>query len=220
MLVLFFHGFQLGDDYENAHVTTWQSGDESCIWPQTWLVDEFPGAHILAVSYHGGLRTRREAKKEDGKVDLYIIAENIMSDLRQAKIGQEAGCPIILVGHSFGGLVIKNLCWHAHTKSSIGSVEDANFLKNVKGIFFYSTPHHGITTDLAKRFVIQRPLFEYVTTLSADAARMHEEFGKLRNYYRTWETAGLGETLPTKLVRLILCGPCLQKLLVTLTCDS
>lgn len=196
MEVLFFHGFQRGDiDYGNAQVTTWLTGDESSYWPQTWLVDEFPGAHILSVSYHVGMKN----KKEERNIDVHIITENIMSDLRQANIGQGEACPIILVGHSFGGLVIKDLCWFAHSRSSTGKVEETNFIKNLKGMYFYSTPHHGIHSKLAERFVSRGPLLDYVETLSTQAARRNENFETIEKYYDAWQIAGLGENLPTQL---------------------
>ncbi|CAM6109739.1 unnamed protein product [Calypogeia fissa] len=191
--VLLFHGFQLGN-YEDAHLSTWKSGDGSCIWPQTWLVEEFPDAHILSVSYHASLMKRRES----ANIDLFIIAENIMSDLLQANIGQGVGCQVILVGHSFGGLVIKEVCLHAHKKGSVGNSKHESFLKSVKGLFFYSTPHHGIASRLAERFVQQGPLLEYVKTLGNGAARLNYDFDKLLHFFNNWRTGGVGENLPMK----------------------
>ncbi|CAM6098506.1 unnamed protein product [Calypogeia fissa] len=193
MQLLFFHGFQLGD-YEGAHLSTWKSGDGSCIWPQTWLVEEFPDAHILSVSYHASLMKRRES----ANIDLFIIAENILSDLLQANIGQGIGCQVILVGHSFGGLVIKEVCLHAHKKGSVGNSQHEIFLKSVKGLFFYATPHHGIASKLSERFVQQGPLLEYVKTLSKGAARLNDDFEKLLKFSNNWRTGGVGENLPMK----------------------
>ncbi|CAM6084211.1 unnamed protein product [Calypogeia fissa] len=195
MQVLFFHGFQLENDYEDAHVTTWKSKDGSCVWPQAWLVEDFPNAHILCVSYENCLKN----KGADENFDLRNIAENILSDILHVKIGQEEGCNIILVGHSFGGLVVKDLCLLAHSKGSVRSMEHVNFMNNVKGLFFYATPHHGMTIRLGEHFVSRGPLFQYVQSLSTAAARMHEEFENLRLYYGTWQIAGLGESIATKL---------------------
>lgn len=61
-------------------------------------------------------------------------------------------CPIVLIGHSFGGLVLKSLVVEAK-KISIRYAEDdltraavdhaKAFLNNVRGVVFYAVPHGG-----------------------------------------------------------------------------
>jgi hypothetical protein len=61
--------------------------------------------------------------------------------------------PIVLIGHSFGGLVLKSLVVQLKTASTIRNPTDAlsesigqrakMFLKNVKGVGFYAVPHAG-----------------------------------------------------------------------------
>ncbi len=66
------------------------------------------------------------------------------------KLGQEH--PFVLVGHSFGGIVIESLVIEIHRISqqqhcdNLGKrdVENANvFLKNMAGVAFYAIPHAG-----------------------------------------------------------------------------
>jgi hypothetical protein len=66
------------------------------------------------------------------------------------KLGQEH--PFVLVGHSFGGIVIESLVIEIHRISqqqhhdNLGrrDVEKANaFLKNMAGVAFYAVPHVG-----------------------------------------------------------------------------
>jgi hypothetical protein len=64
----------------------------------------------------------------------------------------EWDCPIVLIGHSFGGLVLKSLVVEAK-KISIRYAEDdlsraagdhaKAFLNNVRGVVFYAVPHGG-----------------------------------------------------------------------------
>jgi hypothetical protein len=61
-------------------------------------------------------------------------------------------CPIVLIGHSFGGLVLKSLVVMAK-KMSIKDPTDSwtraavdrakAFLNNVRGVVFYAVPHAG-----------------------------------------------------------------------------
>lgn len=61
----------------------------------------------------------------------------------------------VLVGHSFGGLVIKSLLTEMDRRSHIPTsnrMDEATvagaeaFLRNLKGIVFYATPHSGSDT--------------------------------------------------------------------------
>jgi len=77
---------------------------------------------------------------------------------REWELGQKH--PFVLVGHSFGGIVIKSLVFEIHKKSQEqhynnldkSYVEKANvFLKNMLGMAFYAVPHIG-----------SQQLFEYI----------------------------------------------------------
>ncbi|CAM6100455.1 unnamed protein product [Calypogeia fissa] len=197
MVVLFFHGFQHGN-YENAHLSTWTTDDGSSIWLQTWLVadDKYPDAHILSVAYNASLLKSGNG----GSFDLYIIGENIVSDLLEANVGVERRCPIILVGHSFGGLVVKEVCSQVHKTASMGSVKHKAFLENINGVFFYSTPHRGISREISEHFLSRtnQQLLKYVEILSTSAARLHQDFERLQKQC-SWKTAGVGEGSPTEL---------------------
>lgn len=199
--VLFFHGLAPDGDYSNAHWSTWQSEDGTCCWPQTWLVEEVPGAHVFCVSCNGCL-----GSTSTEKLDLFLQAENLLSDVLSAKIGQESHCPVVLVGHSIGGLVIKELCCQAYQKAvtsqGIHKIRLENFLNNLKGIFYYATPHQGSPVAEQLADIIGGPLLKYFKMLSKDTARLNYEFNHMCTLYDKCQFAGLGEILPTKLVRL------------------
>ncbi|CAM6108809.1 unnamed protein product [Calypogeia fissa] len=199
MEVIFFHGFQHGND-DGAHLSTWTCGDGS-IWAQTWLVEKFSDARILSVSYNGVIKSW-----DNRIIDSYILGENLVSDLLDAKIGQGSYRPVVLVGHSFGGLVVKQICASASREmSGLNRNSDRRhqltaLLESIQGMFFYSTPHNGIFDHIAEHFVAKGPLLEFVETLSKHRARLNFEFDKLSGQdgeYR-WKIAGLGEGLPTK----------------------
>ncbi len=69
--------------------------------------------------------------------------------------------PIVLVGYSFGGLVLKSLVVevHQHIHQRIINLTDAainksckRFLENLKGTIFYGVPHAGGNEDFLKYF--------------------------------------------------------------------
>jgi len=49
----------------------------------------------------------------------------------------------VLVGHSFGGIVIKSLTVEASKHASSPCKTCKTFLKHIKGIIFYAVPHSG-----------------------------------------------------------------------------
>ncbi|CAM6126385.1 unnamed protein product [Calypogeia fissa] len=193
MQVLFFHGLPL-EDFSEIYLSTWESGDGSCLWPKVWLAEKFPDAHILAA--YGGSLSEGSAEL----FDMRIISENLTSDLIQANIGQIRHCPVVLVGHSFGGLVIKELCLEAHNAllSRSDKVKVQKFLYNLRGVFYYSTPHRGSPRIERAKSVLSGPLFEYFTTLSTQASRLNYDFNRLQKSYPKWRIEGLGEQLPVK----------------------
>ncbi|CAM6097874.1 unnamed protein product [Calypogeia fissa] len=189
MQILFFHGLQLVD-YPDAHVLTWKSEDYYVIWPQKWLVEDFPGAQIFTISYNEGV----------ANLDMFLVGENLTPDLIEGEIGQVPGCPVIMVGYCVGGLVTKEIClqakkqFHSGKTSTIAKEKLGMFLENVRGIFFYGTPHRG--SSLIDN-VPDGPLFEYLKVLNKDAARLNEFFDDFRVLYPNWKVHGLGESLPT-----------------------
>jgi hypothetical protein len=69
--------------------------------------------------------------------------------------------PIVLVGHSFGGLIIKSLvveiqrCMNQKTSNDIDLAMNArskDFYDNLTGVIFYGTPHEGGTKTFSMYF--------------------------------------------------------------------
>jgi hypothetical protein len=66
-------------------------------------------------------------------------------------LGQQHG--FVLVGHSFGGLVIKSVLKEAHKRAQLTNPKNKidqqdttsakRFLENLKGVVFYAVPHSG-----------------------------------------------------------------------------
>ncbi|KAL3679934.1 hypothetical protein R1sor_022890 [Riccia sorocarpa] len=142
-------------------------------------------------------------------MDIYLVAESLLMDLLLAKVGQD--CPVILIGHSFGGLVIKQLCLTAHKiicrqlhRPDNETLARKIFLQSVKAIFYIATPHTGahFADVVEKRILREGELLQLVKVFSKELARLNDDFNHIRrDSYSHWHIAGLGETLPTQLGR-------------------
>jgi hypothetical protein len=193
--LVFFHGLQL-EGLEDAHITTWLSQDRSQLW-LNWLLEDFPTARILIVSYDAS--SKRNSFK--GNTDMYVTGENLVHSLVGAQVGQD-GCPVLLVGHCLGGLVMKELCVQADSMLNKNPSNEAleSLLLTIKGLFFYATPHHG--SRMADSGDGQRGLlFEDMTVLNTATARLNEDFRQLRKKEKYgWKTSGVGENIEVILV--------------------
>ncbi|CAM6097255.1 unnamed protein product [Calypogeia fissa] len=201
MDIIFFHGLQLGD-FEKAYWKAWVATDnDRLIWPKEWLSLRFPGARILSVSYNSS------AMKVAGQNDMYLLGENLVADIiLDAETGCGQNCPVFLVGHSLGGIVIKQLIISAIRERN-GTNPDTerrkldrlnNFLDKFKGAFFYATPHLGSrAADFASLLPQASIILKLLRTLDTERGRINEEFRKLRGVWNA-RTYGVAESLPMK----------------------
>ncbi|CAM6116081.1 unnamed protein product [Calypogeia fissa] len=199
--IVFFHGLQF-DGTKRGYLTTWLSKDGQECW-LPWIFESFPEARILLVSYDSSAKTRDDG----GCTDMYITSENLLQDLidDNAQVGQD-GCPVVLVGHSVGGLVIKEVLLKANLGLNLGPKEERRenlffFLENVKYLFYYSCPHHGTRLANIQTNFLKGQLLERLTTLNKEPARCHEDFRMLRQKFK-WKVCSIGEKLPTNLKHL------------------
>jgi hypothetical protein len=149
--VVLFHGLQRPNEVETWK-RTWASrvNPQDC-WAQNWLPHDLGGnIRVLALSYDScAVQTDNKGHIED----VSELGRNILQALvfsSRWKLGQQ--CGFVLVGHCFGGLIIKSLVEEAN-KRAYGRVKNeideqskrhANkFLQNLKGIVFYAVPHAG-----------------------------------------------------------------------------
>ncbi|KXZ46005.1 hypothetical protein GPECTOR_48g437 [Gonium pectorale] len=144
MDIVFLHGLQVRDSGASlAWWSTWLSSDRSVCWPQAWLASRFKAARIFSVNYPA----RAVLKPERGQDHWDTTAIQLLNQLTSAEVAIGAGDrKVVLVGHSMGGLVLKQILYEAHHRASTGSSSDTKslqLLKNLRGIAFYGTPHMG-----------------------------------------------------------------------------
>ncbi|PRC92091.1 esterase/lipase family protein [Solimicrobium silvestre] len=128
--VIFLHGLN-GDPYES-----WGASQNSKkkFWPK-WLEKDITDLTVWSIGYHAAIsRWRGEAmhftERATNILELILAEPNL-------KNGE-----IILIGHSMGGLIIKQML---RTAESMGfqRFEADSFVKRVRRIAFIATPHLG-----------------------------------------------------------------------------
>ncbi|KAH8963236.1 hypothetical protein BDL97_05G142700 [Sphagnum fallax] len=148
--VVFFHGLHWPSEKE-AWKSTWtQLNDPQDCWPQNWLPQDLDeNVRVLAISYDACPTQSEEKGSYDDVSEIGTnILQIVLSD--EWRLGRQHG--FVLIGHCFGGLVIKSLVEEAR-KRALQNVRNAidrkakvsaeMFLKNLKGVVFYAVPHSG-----------------------------------------------------------------------------
>jgi hypothetical protein len=185
--VIFIHGLG-GDPYRS-----WQSAPESQEGLLQWIANDIDGLAVWTVGYRASVSRWRGSA-----MHLTDRATNVLELLLlepKLKTGE-----IILIGHSFGGLVIKQLLLDADM-ASYQRDNVARFLKNVHRVGFLATPHFGSgLSTLADRLRI----FCMPSATTASLVRNDPNLHKLNTWYQDWsdrhriEHLNLTETQPYK----------------------
>ncbi len=125
--VIFVHG--LGGDIRK----TWMHNprDHATLWP-AW-VGEDSGCPVWLLGYDAAL-----SGWVDGAMPLPDQGTSVLDALTSEPRLKEA--PLVMVGHSLGGLVIKTALVNA---SSLGVARYSNFERQLRGVIFVATPHFG-----------------------------------------------------------------------------
>ncbi|MEY9138542.1 pimeloyl-ACP methyl ester carboxylesterase [Bradyrhizobium diazoefficiens] len=194
--VVFIHG--LGGHYR----TTWEADKATAtFWPE-WIAEDIPEACVWSAQYPAD-----PAKWLGGRGDslpLLTVVFALLDRFDQAKLGNR---PIILICHSLGGLVAKQLLRAAAERTAAKNWKVIGAA--VKGVVFISTPHTGaplsnfLATMATKLFpgVLLRPT-ESLKDLQANGPMLNQLSAWYRDaahtdgiatlvYYENKPTAGV-----------------------------
>lgn len=190
--VVFVHGLD-GDPYE-----TWRRpADPDSLWP-LWLAKDIPGLAVFSVGYEAPISRWRGAA-----MHLTDRATSLLERLLLEPDLQDG--PLILIGHSLGGLVIKQLLRTAESEARV-RVEAASLLRRVSRVAFLATPHTGSgwATWGDRLRILLCP-----SAATASLVRNDPYLRDLNLWYRNWTSSAkvanliLVETRPTSIFPMI-----------------
>jgi pimeloyl-ACP methyl ester carboxylesterase len=134
--IIFVHGLSGGSE------STWIMGDSiTQFWPKYWLPQEpeFRDVRIHSFGYNSGLKTQSAPNFKDAATSLLLA---ILDSPFIAPTPWNGGStPLIFVGHSLGGLVIKQACVISHQNPKFRQVAD-----RISAVIFLGTPHRDAET--------------------------------------------------------------------------
>lgn len=175
---IFIHG--LGGD----QIKTWCPYSESQGCWLEWLSEDIKGLAVWTVKYKAAFSRWRGSA-----MHLTDRATNIFERfLTEPKL--QTG-EIVLIGHSFGGLVIKQLLRTAD-RMALQHTNVANFVDRVRRVAFLATPHSG--ADMAS-WAARFSFFIRPSAATACLVRNDPNLRDLNLWYRGWSTEHKVENL-------------------------
>jgi pimeloyl-ACP methyl ester carboxylesterase len=184
--VIFVHG--LGGN----PIGTWGLDNERG-WKQ-WISLNRPDLNIWSIGYRV-----EPTEWTGGSMPLSDRALNILAMLDSKGIG---GRPLVFIGHSMGGLLIKEMLRHAMTVTA----RFKYVAENTKAVVFFATPHAGAAlADLASYFHVILRTSEAVPEIISQQARLRDLNLWYRNNYASLDLKSciFFETKTTSGVRVV-----------------
>lgn len=122
--VVFIHGLN-GDP-----IQTWSNSRTSEPWTE-WLAADVPSAGVWSIGYEAWA-----SRWQGPAMPLQDRGVNVLALLQAEGLGDN---PLVLIAHSMGGLVVKQLLFQAKVLSpEYGTIADA-----IAGVAYLATPHTG-----------------------------------------------------------------------------
>ena len=157
-------------------------------WPQQWLPKDpaFDDVRVHSYGYNSDW-----AKGKDNCLNIHHFGKSLLGEIGMSPGLGNTDTPIVFVGHSMGGLVIKKTCILARQDAAYHTLA-----KRIHTIYFLATPHRG--SDWAKllKNILQIAYSSraYVTDLERSSGSTQSINDEFRNYSSDIELWSFYET--------------------------
>lgn len=113
--------------------------DFSLCWPRDWIPKDCPNARVIALNYTTDILWCPTWMKKRKRTNLIERSNEMIEELIKIGVGRK---PIMWVGHSKGGLYIKQIMINAFDNNE-ERLEVQKIFDQTKAIMWYSVPHRG-----------------------------------------------------------------------------
>lgn len=111
------------------------------MWLQDFLSKDLPRCRTLIYGYNSKLQSR-------GINTILNYGAEFMEELKKVRCtAEEIGRPLILIGHSFGGLIVAHTLIKAKQADQDNNPTIAALYDAISAMMFFGTPHRGLLID-------------------------------------------------------------------------
>ncbi|KAK3939301.1 NACHT and WD domain protein [Diplogelasinospora grovesii] len=175
---------------------TWSKTPSAAhFWPKEWLPVE-PWCKNVRIHTFGYNATWKE--RAASELNVHDFGQALLTDIRNSPLlsGDDVRTPIVLIGHSMGGQVIKKMLLMAKHDPSCAGVA-----ARIHTIFFLATPHRGSNmAPILKsmlRLVAGNASKAYVDSLVPSSETIQTINDEFRHAYQGIHICSFFETVPT-----------------------
>ncbi|KAG8529168.1 uncharacterized protein KY384_005803 [Bacidia gigantensis] len=189
---IFVHGLRGGSR------KTWsKSPDPSTFWPREWLPLEsrFKNVRISTFGYNSDWGERKTSS-----LTLHDFGQALLGDIQNTLCSGRAASktPLVLIGHSMGGIVIKKMLLLARQDPLYHHVA-----ARVHSMFFLATPHRGADSAQLLHNVLKVAVSHgpkaYVDSLMPNSDAIQAINDGFRHVYQGIQLWSFFETVPTNI---------------------
>jgi Putative serine esterase (DUF676) len=179
---------------QNHAFDTW-THESGVFWPTDLLGEDLPHARIWVYGYNS--QVAYEAEEARIKDHANVLLDRLQRQRRDASQGDSL--PIIFIGHSLGGLVIKQALLNSRDNSSYSSILEATY-----GLVFFSCPHRGshgvepgqIAANVARFLSQDKARNDLLDCLKTNSLFTQEATERFRHQLERYNVISFYETRP------------------------
>ncbi|PMD40433.1 hypothetical protein L207DRAFT_633459 [Hyaloscypha variabilis F] len=193
--IVFVHGLR-GDAFD-----TWTTG--SVCWPKDLLAEDLKNARIITWGYDSRVANLTEFSSQNS---IFRHATNLLQDIARKRISdEEENRPIVFVGHSLGGIVIKEALVRSSEMQKNGQNPTLGAIYTcTSGVVFLGTPHRGsdkiglaqVVSSIAK-LALRQPNDKVLRNLAEDSDILERQRESFTTISSKMPLVCLHEELPT-----------------------
>ncbi|KAJ2985996.1 hypothetical protein NUW58_g5244 [Xylaria curta] len=137
-------------------VGSWKAPGANDIWLRDYLPNDVSGLRVLLYGYDTNLL------KSDSRKSIEDMGKMLLESVTAFRADSQAKRPVILIGHSLGGLLIKEALLQANKK------QHYDLSKTCTGLLFFGVPNHGLRNDQLSSLVKGQPNGSLIRDLLVD----------------------------------------------------
>ena len=140
---------------------SFKSSESFEVWLCDFLPRDIPNIRVLLYGYDTRL------VRSTSKSSISDLSKSFLEHVRTLRKGTSTGCrPIVFVGHSLGGLLIKEAL--ALANSDRDDKQSIDFIRSSYGMLFFGVPNLGLRNSQLQTMVVGQPNAHLVRDLVVD----------------------------------------------------